>query len=220
MAFQAILFDMDGLLGDTETLNNQAWQRAGASLGYAIPAPLIDSTIGRNTADTQQILQSAMGVDFPIEAVWDAKRQWVFDEMRTHGIPKMPWAEEALHSARKAGLFIALASSTRREWVEERLLSLQWDTLFQAIACGDEVEESKPNPAIFLLAASRLGILPENCLVMEDSPAGLEAAHRAGIPCLWVPDRIGPQERPDCTKLAEGVFSNLQEAMGWTLSRL
>lgn len=88
---------------------------------------------------------------------------------------------------------------------------------FNALCFGSQVERGKPFPDIFLLAAQQLKVAPEACVVLEDSPNGIAAAHAAGMTSLWIPDQVTPQERPDTAEMADYLFPNLKEAGQWLM---
>ena len=130
----------------------------------------------------------------------------------------MPGARELLDWARSAGLPMALASSSKRTHVELSLAETGLAGSFDAEVCGDEVERGKPEPEMFLLAAERIGAAPEGCVVLEDAPAGLAAAHAAGMRGLWVPNEKTRGLEPGVPVAAR--LASLSEAQEWIAGRL
>jgi HAD superfamily hydrolase (TIGR01509 family) len=125
-----------------------------------------------------------------------------------------PGAADLLPALKKAGYRLAVASSSPRDMVLTNLGRTGIDSYFDVVVCGDEVSRGKPDPDIFLLAAERLGLLPGDCYVLEDSPNGIRAGHRAGCSVLMVPNMVQPDEeiRELCTGIY-GTLSDVKKAM-------
>lgn len=191
----AAIFDMDGLLFDTERLCRDAWQTVAREDGYEMDDSLFIACVGSNSRDTRAYVLGALGADFPYERFSARAREWMRSRMERSGPPEKPGARRILEYFRASGVPVALATSTSEasaRWMVERAGLAGF---FDAWAFGSEVERGKPEPDIFLLAQSRLGV-PEagRCVVFEDSPAGLKAASRAGMRTVFVPDLIAPNE--------------------------
>ena len=194
---EAIIFDMDGVLLDSETMTIECWRKAAREIGIAKDD--IDEAntacMGRNIADTVSYLDNRYkGIIAHFDGMTFRKRtSALFIEMSEgKPIPLMPYARECLEALAKTQLKIALASSTRESTVRKELAQVDLLRYFQTITTGDMVEHSKPAPDIYLKAASSLGIAPEKCVAVEDSPNGATSAVRAGIKCILVPDKLQP----------------------------
>jgi beta-phosphoglucomutase-like phosphatase (HAD superfamily) len=208
---QAVIFDMDGLMIDTETIYHAAWQKAAAELGYTLDQRLFHDLIGLRTEDCEAQIYASMGEEFPMaeftarwESHWD-------NHARTQGIEIKPGLGELL--ARLETLAMPKAVATSSTWAEaERSLGLTGlAARFPVVVTGDQVANGKPAPDIYLEAARRLGIPPEACVAFEDSSAGALAAATAGMRTYIVPDLKPPT--PDARAAAEAVIASLHDAL-------
>ena len=187
---RAVIFDMDGLLLDSEPLYRVTWQTAAADLGFPIDDVLYERFVGRGNVEAEQILREHFGDVFPLD---EFHKRWSrdFDEHVT-SIARKPGAMELLDLLEHRGIPKALATSSPLVLALRCLGDLA--SRFTALAFGDEVTHSKPAPDLFLLASERLGIAPAECLVLEDSEAGVRAARAAGMDVIMVPDLVPPSE--------------------------
>lgn len=209
MKIGAVIFDMDGLMLDTERLARSAWDRAMADWGHTIPDEVYYRLIGRSIADTGEILRQALAADLPFEEIALRKRQYVDQEIARHGIPVKPGLLELLGWVDQAGLKKATATSTFREVALQKLRLARLQDRFDAIVCGDDVRRGKPAPDIFLATAHKLATPANQCVVLEDSEPGIEAAQAAGMIPLMVPDIKPPSK--EAAALAYRVFPSLLE---------
>ncbi len=203
----AIIFDMDGLMLDTERIAHRAWQQALSDWGYPLPFEVYLNVIGRNSASARQVFREAFGAEIPIEEIIARKQQYVDEVILRDGIALRPGLLELLDWLDTQSWPRAVGSSTAYRYVELRLRLAGIAGRFPIFAGGDEVAQGKPAPDIFLLAAERLGVEPTRCFVLEDSDAGIQAAHTAGMLPLMVPDMKPPSETS--FKLAGGIFKSL-----------
>jgi len=187
----AAIFDMDGLLFDTERLCCEAWKAVSEKDGYAMADELFFSCVGRNNRDTRELVMKACGPEFPYERFRDEAREWMHARMDVNGPPEKPGIRTLFEFLKSRNIPIALATSsseTSARWMIDRAGLTPY---FSACAFGSEVEKGKPAPDIFVLALSRLGSMPaEKCVVFEDSPAGLRAADAAGMRSVFIRDMI------------------------------
>jgi len=200
---RAVIFDMDGLLLDSEPLYRATWKAAASSLGYPIDDVLYERFVGRGNAESELILREHFGEAFPLDefhSLWSRD----FDE-RVSTIARKPGAIELLDAL--GGIPKALATSSPRILALRCLGDLA--SRFAALAFGDEVSHAKPAPDLFLLAAQRLGIAPADCLVLEDSEAGVRAARAAGMDVIIVPDLVPPSD--EIASMATRVCATLHE---------
>ncbi len=207
---QAVIFDMDGLMLDSQRPATDAWTRAVASLGYRLTEELNLELLGRTPRESDAILRSALGADFPVEAARDLARQLFRELTQGRGIPVKPGLEGLLDFLEARAVRRAVATSSPREACLRHLGGANLLQRFAVLVCGDEVTAGKPAPEIFLTAARLLGIHPAGCVVLEDSFAGIRAAHAAGMIPIMVPDLQPPDE--DIRRLAYRVVPTLDEA--------
>ena len=209
MDIQAIIFDMDGLMLDTEPLYRIVWKRAAAACGYNLTDEIYRGLVGRGRIVAEQILSQTFGPGFPMEKFRKLSRE---DEVRAFSfdpIEKKPGLEELLSFVESRNLPKAVATSTERSIAIPLLKRVGLLHRFVAVATGDEVAKGKPHPDLFLLAAKRLGASPSVCLVFEDSEAGTRAAANAGMRVYLVPDIVAPSS--EVQRLADGIFTSLAD---------
>ena len=214
----AVVFDMDGILFDTERLCKDCW--IALSKEYEIPnmEEVYALCIGVNVQATRQIVYDNYGKDFPFEE-YDRRASAMYNEyIAEHGVPVKEGVRETLEALAKAGAKIAVASSTRREKVLRLLASAGIDRYFTAVVGGDTVTHSKPDPEIFLTACKALSVAPEEAIAVEDSHNGIRAAHAAGMLAVMVPDLLPVTE--EMRKLSAYVAADMNDACGWMLRKL
>lgn len=205
-----IIFDMDGLMIDTEPIAERAWKKTFKDLGYTLSDELNRSMIGRNVPDSNRIVQDAMGADFPIALCRERANAAYTKLLDTEGIPLKNGLIELLEFLQKRSCAMAVATSTPRNLALHKLALTNLTSNFKAIVAGDDVLKGKPAPDLFLAAARLAGATPGRCVVLEDSPAGIRAGHAAGMVPIMIPDLIEPDE--EITKLAFAVVPTLHEA--------
>ena len=181
----AVLFDMDGLMVDTEPLARAAWERVVAPYGATMTNDLYGRMLGRRTAESAQLVLDELRLPLPHDELV-ARKTDVFLDSLSAGVPVMPGLWALLSAVKARGLPWGVATSTPRSVAEVILGKLGVVGRYTALACGDEVARGKPAPDIFLLAAKRLGVAPVACLALEDSAAGCAAAAAAGMRVIAV----------------------------------
>jgi len=188
--FEAVIFDVDGTLLDTERIGMESWQKAGAMFGYTISMTTLLNTRGISRKEGMKVFRRDLGDAFPYEQIQPIRIQ-LGEEIVHSGIDLVkPGVRDTLSHFRKQGVPMAVASSTVYSITSEHLSYFGLLPYFDAVVGGDMIEKGKPNPDIFLKAASMLGVQPEKCLVLEDSPAGVCAASAAGMKVILIPDCI------------------------------
>jgi len=212
MVVSAVIFDMDGLMFDTERLAREAWERAMADWGYVIPDALYLTMVGRTAQSAQMILQQALGPHLPMAAIYEQKEQYLETALTQQGPPLKPGLLELLAQLEQWHMPKAVASSTARHAVLRRLAQAGLLLRFAAIVGGDEVPHGKPAPDLFWAAARQLHIPAEECVVLEDADAGVQAASAAGMTPVMVPD-LKPSA-VESRRLAYQVVSSLREVQG------
>lgn len=207
---KGIIFDMDGLMLDTERVSLLTWKQAAAQLGREMPDEVYRMMIGTNAQTVRRIALRELGGDYPLEQIHILRRRLADELYRREGVPVKPGLVPLLKWLCGQNIPHAVATSTARGIALERLKGAGIHQYFDTFVFGDEVEKSKPEPDIFLLAARRMGIAPGHCAVLEDSFAGVTGAHRAGMLALMVPDLLTPTD--EIRRLAHRVFPSLEQA--------
>lgn len=205
---KAVIFDMDGLMFDTERIAQTAWQQAASKFGYDFPAEIYAGIIGLALPDVAQYTRTTFGEDFPYDTIYQRKQELVDEFITTHGTPLKAGLVELMDRIESANLLMALASSSGKGTILRNMehAGLQ-SGRFRAIVGGDEISRGKPAPDIFLAASRRLGAAPEECLVLEDSNIGIQAACAAGMIAIMVPDMLSPSD--GTLHCAWGILSDL-----------
>lgn len=206
--YRAVIFDMDGLMLDSERMAQDAWRRALADQGLTLSDGVYFQLVGREAADTKAILAHAFGPVLRVEEVYARKQRYLEEAMARDGIPTKPGLHALLDLLDGRGVRKAVASSTHRPLVVRKLALTRLLERFEAIVCGDDVPNGKPAPDVFLLAAERLGVRPQDCIVLEDSEVGIRAARAAGMTAILVPDLKPPS--PEVAALAHRAFPSLE----------
>ena len=188
---EAVLFDMDGLLLDTEAIYIAALQAAARSVGREMPLDLCHSMIGVPRAECEILIESFYGDGFSMDA-FRAQYGAHAGRLLEAAIPLKPGVVGLLDFLAGRGLPMAVATSSGRNTAEHHLGRAGLRDRFGAVATRDDVERAKPHPDLYLEAARQLGVAPERCIAFEDSNVGLAAAHAAGTMAFMVPDILPP----------------------------
>lgn len=187
----AVILDMDGLMLDTEAAAREAWRDAARTLGYELSESQYLELIGRRDDDCERELVGWFGDEFPLEAFRrHCAARW--HELTADGIPVKPGLVELLDWMAAQQIPVAVATSSVGGHASAKLTKAGLGARMSCIVTGDQVRASKPAPDIYLEAARRLGVQPGNCVAVEDSDAGVAAAHAAGMRVLVVPDLKAP----------------------------
>jgi beta-phosphoglucomutase len=182
---KAVIWDMDGVIADTGHYHLSAWQEIFRKRGIKFTEEDFKRNFGRRN-DT--IIRDTLGEQITQDEIDSIAREKeeTFRRIIGQKVRPFPGAVELIKSLEKQGFRMAIASSTPIENIQLITDSLGIGNCFQALVTGHDVTEGKPSPQVFLLAAKRLGVKPENCIVIEDAVSGVAAAKRAGMPCLAV----------------------------------
>ncbi len=199
---RAVIFDMDGLMLDTERLAPAAWADAARTLGVDFDMDLLPAMVGRNTADCRALVVERHGPRFPVDDMLQAWTAAYDAIVAREGIDLKPGLLELFGWLEQEGIPKAVATSTRRERALAKLTQTGIVDRFTALTGGDEVAQGKPAPDIFLLTARRMGYVPVDIVVLEDSEPGVRAALAAGMTPIMVPD-LAP---PSTAILTQGVL--------------
>lgn len=191
---KAVIFDMDGVLFDTERLCKDCWCKVADDHGLEGMDIVFPRCIGTNSADTVRIVRDYYGQDFPYDDFAREADGMFRDYVLTKGVPEKQGIREILNYLRQNQYKIGLASSSNRCSVLSNLENAGILKYFDSITSGDMVEHSKPNPEIYLIACRTLGVKPEETYAIEDSYNGIRSAYSAGMMPIMVPDMIMPNE--------------------------
>lgn len=189
---KAIIFDVDGTLLDTERIYMEAWRKAGRMFGIAINEDVLLRTRAIPSKEGRKIFEEALGPAFDYEKV-QPERVRIAEELITRTTAEalcLPGVRTILRKLKEYGIPMAVASSTSTQKTVAHLAHAGLLHYFGAVIGGDMVERGKPNPDIFWMAADRLGMPYDQCLVVGDTPADVNAATAAGMPVILVPDQV------------------------------
>jgi len=210
---KAVVFDMDGVLFDTEIVCMKAWMAVAERRGLSGMEEIFNQVIGLNANDSRLIVLKAYGEDFDYPGFRQEAAEFFQKDIRENGLPVKPWVPEILEWLKGSGYKVGLASSTRSESVLSHLKQAEMEDYFSIVVTGDMIEHSKPRPDIYLLACSRLGVEPEQAYAIEDSPNGVRSAHAAGMWTIMVPDMIAPDE--EMRRLSRVILKDMTEVMAY-----
>ncbi len=205
---EAIIFDFDGLILDTETPDFQSWQEMYAEFGVALPLDVWHRNIGATDLFNPYLyLEELVGHPIDRDAVHARRKQRDNDLLAAQTI--LPGVELVLAEARQLGLKVGLASSSNHAWVDGFLDKLGLAAWFDVVRCRDDVDgRSKPNPAVYLAAIESLQVEAHHTLALEDSPNGVKAAKAAGLFCAAIPN---PMTQPLNFDQADKRLTSLAE---------
>lgn len=190
---KGVIFDQDGLLFDTEQLYTKSWKEAGRRMNVPVPEEFTHAISGSSGQGMIDIIHHYIPMVDAV-AYRDLCYQLCQEEQRRF-LPEKPGLHEILAYMRENGVKMAVASSSPRPQVERNLKTAGVSQYFDVVVTGEDVTNGKPAPEIFLLAAEKLGLAPEDCYVFEDSFNGVRAGHAAGCCTVMVPDRVPPTEK-------------------------
>lgn len=184
---KAIVFDMDGLMVDSEPLSQQAWDEYLRPYGHQLNEEIVQNIIGLRADVSTPVIKELFNLPEPVPTII-SKRAAIYSQIRANGVPTMPGLH-ALHAEiARRNIPWGVATSSPRAHAIEILQQLGLQERCRTIAAGDEVTHGKPSPDIYLLAAERLGIAPQECLALEDSGPGSQAAVNAGMTVIAIPN--------------------------------
>lgn len=204
---KTIVFDMDGVLFDTELICMKAWVAVAEKNELSGMEEIFPKCIGGNADYSRRIVLEAYGEDFDYADFRRQASDEFWNYIKINGLPVKSGAEEILRWLRENGWTIGLASSTKKSSVLSLLEQAGLRDFFAAVVTGDMVEHSKPDPEIYLLACRELSAEPSRTYAVEDSPNGVRSACGAGLRTLMVPDMIPADE--EMRRLSEGIFDDL-----------
>lgn len=208
---QAVIFDMDGVILDSESVCDKIWETLAEERGLENISRLMNLCRGLNRNDTISVLKKHYGKDFDGEEFLNSVRVKIRKTEEEGNLKLMSYARECLDYL-KSRYRLCLASSTGKESVFRQMKNLQVIDYFETITTGDLVVHSKPDPEIYRLACKSINTAPENCVAIEDSPNGIKSAFAAGLSVIMVPDRIQPDK--ETNQLCWKILPSLKEVCG------
>lgn len=211
MKLKGLIFDMDGLLIDTERLSFEALVYDCKQRGFTLTMEQFLSIRSLSIPKCEEKFKGYFGEDFDFEDSFEKHFFYMREHMDKYGVPMKKGADNILEFAKEKGLKLALATSTPLPIAESQLTSLGlWD-YFDKVQSAADIKNGKPAPDVYLAAAKLLGLEPSECMAFEDSPNGIRSASSAGCVTVMVPDLSGPDE--ELSKLIFASVDDLDEAV-------
>jgi len=214
---KAIIFDMDGVIVDSEFYQFQAFKFALARVGFNLTEEyFISNMVGRKSHDSVSEILNKENIKESLDELIERKRK-KYRELISSNLKAMPGAKKLINQLKNNGFILALASSSATIHIDIVLNGLGIKNQFDVIVSGEQVKIGKPNPDIFLITAKKLNTLPDNCLVIEDTSTGVEAAKAAGMKCIAVPNHF--TKKQDFSK-ADLLVESLEKVNSVTIRKL
>lgn len=192
LSFDAVIFDADGTLFDTETLMYEVWVEIGRDMGLSITIPEYLHYVGLNRKAVLDVMRERIGPDFDGADFMVRCVARLSERIEEEGVPLKPGVREILELLHQKGIPTGLATSTHRVRTNRRLELCGLREYFSAVVTGDEVSKGKPDPEIYRAVCGELSVSPEACLAVEDSRNGILSAHHAGLKVAMIPDMVPP----------------------------
>jgi HAD superfamily hydrolase (TIGR01509 family) len=208
---KGIIFDLDGVLFDSEYYQWQGWVEPLRKYGIELTKEMYFNYAGKSGKQIDEELIKDFNLNISVGTLWEAKKKLIEKWFNEKAMPLMPFAREAVEYFINNPQFkIALCSGGDREEIITKLEKNDFVKYFSVIVAGSDVKQSKPWPDIYLLAVEKLGLKPEECLTFEDTQYGLQSAKSAGVNCFVIPNEYSVKQ--DFSK-ADKVVSSLKEAI-------
>lgn len=207
------IFDMDGLMIDTEKLYLKFWIQSAKDFGYDMKPEHVYAIRSMARKYSIPTLKGFLGEDCPTEEIRAHRTELMAEYINEHGLEVKKGLFELLYYLKGREIKMAVATATPRSRTTEYLEKIGAAKFFSAVICGDMVETGKPAPDIYLIAARELGLPPEECAAFEDSPNGIKAAHAAGCHAIMIPDMTQPDD--EIKPLLSAVYENLGLAVDY-----
>ncbi len=208
---KGVIFDMDGLMFDTEKIYGIYWREVSRELGYPMDDELITAMCGSVRDFQISRFIARFGESVPAEEIIDECKRRTRAHIASHPIPFKAGLTELLGALRERGVPVVIATGTPRVYAQDMLARSGVAPYIDAMVCGDEVAACKPDPEIFLKAAALIGVPPQDCIVLEDSFNGIIAAHAAGAQPVMIPDTMQPTD--EIRALCAHVLPRLDEVI-------
>jgi HAD superfamily hydrolase (TIGR01509 family) len=209
---RAVVFDLDGLLVDSEPVQIAAWEQFLARYDRTLDPALLQRMFGLRIWDSARLLIDAMNLPLTVDDVV-SERDAIFFSLLPGQLREMPGASDVVRALAGRGLPLGLATSGHRRYVDIALRALELEGAFRVEVTGDMVEQGKPAPDIYLAAANELGVAPVHCLALEDAPLGIASARAAGMTCIAIPNEM--TRGLDGLGNANAVLDRLADVISW-----
>ena len=206
---KAIIFDMDGLMIDSERVTFECYQERLKDMNLTMDEEFYKTLLGKPIKGIYQRFYDVYGNDFPIENVIQDVHQLMAERFETEGVPVKKGLVELLHYLKDNNYKTIVATSSNRDRVDKILAQAKITEFFDDSICGDEVTKGKPNPEVFLKSCQKLGVNVDEAIVLEDSEAGIQASYDAGIKVICIPDMKYPEKQYE-----EKTFKILKDLNG------
>lgn len=207
------VFDMDGLMYDTERIIMNAWDKTGKEMGYGPLGFHLFSTLGMSRSGRKEYFQKTLGMDFPYDEFQERYAEETYRQTETC-IPVKPGLYELLDYLKQEHYVLAVATSSSRESALRKLKNSHLEQgYFDVIICGDMVKRAKPDPEIYQIACQKLQKPPSQLVALEDSENGLKSALSAGMGAIMIPDLI--RDYPNIEPFLDGKFNRLDELISF-----
>ena len=210
---KAIIFDMDGLMIDSERITFECYQEILKEMGLTMSKSFYISLLGKPIPGIQTSFYEEYGEDFPINEVIKACHELMAERFKKEGIPIKKGLISLLDYLKEHDYKTIVATSSTRDRVDSILSQAHLTKYFDASICGDEVTHGKPNPEVFIKSCEKLNVSREEAIVLEDSEAGILAAFDAHIPVICIPDMKYPE--PYFAKKTTRILSSLDEVISF-----
>ncbi len=191
---KAIIFDMDGLMIDSERVTFECYQEILKGMNLTMDEEFYKTLLGKPLKGIYQRFYDVYGNDFPIEDVIKDVHALMAKRFETEGVPIKTGLKSLLEYLKENNYKTIVATSSNRDRVDTILSQAQITDYFDDSICGDEVTKGKPNPEVFLKSCQKLGVNVDEAIVLEDSEAGIQASYDAGIKVICIPDMKYPEE--------------------------
>lgn len=192
---KAIIFDMDGLMIDSERVTFEFYQERLKDMNLTMDEEFYKTLLGKPIKGIYQRFYDVYGNDFPIENVIQDVHQLMAERFETEGVPVKKGLVELLHYLKDNNYKTIVATSSNRDRVDKILAQAKITEFFDDSICGDEVTKGKPNPEVFLKSCQKLGVNVDEAIVLEDSEAGIQASYDANIKVICIPDMKYPEKQ-------------------------
>ncbi|MCI9046228.1 MAG: HAD family phosphatase [Hungatella sp.] len=208
---KAVIFDMDGLMIDSERVTYEGYVIECKKLGLVMEESFYKEVLGRTVPEVREKFRHKYGESFPMDQVVKKVHKYMDDRFVEKGVPVKRGLPGLLQYLKGHEIRTVVATSSGRERVDRILAMAGLEPYFDDSICGDEVKNGKPDPEVFLKACDKAGVSPQEALVLEDSEAGIKAAYRAGIPVICVPDMKYPDK--EFAAMASRIVGSLEEVL-------
>lgn len=192
---KAIIFDMDGLMIDSERVTFECYQERLKDMNLTMDEEFYKTLLGKPIKGIYQRFYDVYGNDFPIQNVIQDVHQLMAERFETEGVPVKKGLVELLHYLKDNNYKTIVATSSNRDRVDKILAQAKITEFFDDSICGDEVTKGKPNPEVFLKSCQKLGVNVDEAIVLEDSEAGIQASYDANIKVICIPDMKYPKKQ-------------------------